>query len=291
MGQVGWSGTETPLGKTSTADFRRFLGALWVNTDRNPLLRGGDVSGRPDLRYAYADGVGAVRVGDGSVVLNWAPNNTALVTTPSVARTDVIYCDKNGAVRVGSEGTFNEAEVIVLRRMRAPAGMTATSQATPVGTRTFALPYGASVGWLGAWIHIYAGDVSKNTEFSTLVTIPFWVPTNRIVDIQMHQSIHGRVDYGLPDSDARKEATGAMAYRVSLDGTKLRQLEMPYSRWRAVTNHSIHMVSVAEGEHLLRVERRWTGIGADPIYFGGGADLEEGNFVGVQDMGVSASVM
>lgn len=287
MGQVGYSGSETTLGKTSSADLRRLLGALWVNTDRNPLLTGGDVTGRAAMSYAYTAGVGAAKVGDGAVVLTWGPGNTSPVTVPSTARTDVIYCGLDGAVRVGTEGSVNESEVIVLRKMRAPGGMSATTQATPAGSRRFALPYGASVGWLGAWMHVYSGDVSKSETFSTLTSIPFWVPTNRLVDIQLHQSIHGRVDYGLPDTDARKLATGAMAYRVSLDGSRLRQLEMRYDRYRAVSNHSIHMVPVTEGNHTLLVERRWTGVGVDPIYFGGGPDLEEGNFVGVLDAGVN----
>lgn len=287
MGQVGYAGNETPLGKTSSADFRRFLAALWVNTDTNPVLYGGEVSGRPDRAYAYSAGVGAIKVGDGSVVLTWAAGQTSLVAQPTTPRTDVVYVGADGAVRVGTEGVVNESNVVVLRRMAAPAGMTATTQATRKGGRNFALPYGASLGWLGSWLHIYQGQVSQSQTWSTLTSIPFSVPTDRIVDIEVHQSIFGEIDYGWPETDARKLGVGAMHYRAFVDNVHIRSFEIQFTRYRAVSNHTIHFHQVAEGNHILRVERRWTGVGAYPWYFGGGADLEEGNFIGIKDQGVA----
>ena len=288
MGQVGYSGNETSLGKTSPEDFRRFLDALYTNAGSNPVIKGGRVSGRADRSYAYAAGVGVLQVGAGAVVLTWGSGTTSLVTQPSVARTDVIYVDSEGAVRVAAEGAVNESSVIVIDKMVLPAGATATSQATRKVNRNFALPYGTSMGWLGQpWIHIFGGPVSKSTSWSTLTSVNFSTSTDRIVDIVIHQSIHGLVDYGLADSDARKLAVGAMAYRVFLDNVHLRSFEIAFNRFRAVSNHTIHYVHVSEGAHTVRVERRWTGVGADPIYFGGGPDLEEGNFVGVKDVAVA----
>lgn len=285
MGQLGYSGAETALGKTTPATLRATIEAEFHNAASNPVIKGGKVTGRTDRSYAYEKGVGVLKTADGAVKLTWNAGVTALVAQPSVSRTDVIYVDADGAVKVGTEGAVNESTVIVIDRMVAPAGMTQTNQATRKYKRNYALPYGATLGWLGTWAHIGSGEVPKAN--TTICDFGIWVPTDRWVDIYVQQSIHGTVDYGLPDSDSRKLAWGAMAYKVFVDNVLLQAFEIEYTRFRSSHSHVIWAVNTDQGEHRIRVERAFTNVGADPIFYGGGVDKEAGNFVGVADRGVA----
>lgn len=285
MGQYGWSGAETALGKTASSDIRRIIAAQYVNSDNNPIIGGGDVSGRADMAYGYAAGVGVMSVGDGAVMLTWPSGVTALVGPSPVARTDVVYCDQHGAIRVAAQGSVNESQVIVLRRMRTPAGMTATTQAVPIGDRNFALPYGAQLGWLAMHIEPYWQGQPVNGNHIDWVTLNFEVPTDRKCQIRMHQCIYGEHTAAAPSTDFTNFAVGSFEYEAHLDGVMFRKWEIGYSRIWEARMHNVDF-DVNEGPHTLKVRRRWAWGQAKPLHFGDPANIWQPGSCGIHDEGV-----
>lgn len=288
MGQYGWAGNETALGKTSSADIRRIIAAQYVNTHRNPIIGGGEVSGRADMSYGYAAGVGLRAVADGAVILTWLAGVTALVTASPAARTDVIYCDADGAVRVAEQGTINESTVTVLRRMRTPAGMTATSQATPVGDRDFALPYGASLAWLNRLIDPLTHGTRIQTSRHVWRQLPFAVPTDRVCRFEMQQCILGEHNNSAPSTDFTQFGAASMMYWAYLDDVLIQYWELGYNRIAEVRPHHF-IFEAAEGAHTFRIERAKQWGTADPLAFGemGGGGGWQPASVGIRDEGIA----
>lgn len=236
------------------------------------MMKGGKVSGRSDMSYAYEAGVGVMQVGDGAVVITWPAGNTALVATPSTARTDVIYASADGGVRVGTEGVVNEATAIVLDRMAAPAGMTATTQATRVRSRNFAVPYGASLGYIMGYQEWRNGPVP---QAETMFTGGFWVPTDSWIDLHVNQAIYTEVTGG----------QGWVHYRVEMDGEHFADFELAYLRGLVHSEKLLRRIPVNEGSHTVKVSRLWW-TGDQPRFFYGGVERLDGGGVSAAHMGV-----
>lgn len=236
------------------------------------MLSGGAVAGRSDMSYAYDAGVGVMQIGDGAVVITWPAGNTALVTTPSTARTDLIYASADGGIRVGAEGVVNESTVIVMDRMSAPAGMTATTQATRVRARNFAIPYGASLGYIMGYQEQRSGNVP---QAETMFSGGLWVPTDSWIDLHINQSIFTEVEGG----------AGWVHYRVEMDGLHFADFELAYLRGLVHSEKLLRRIPVDEGTHTVKVSRLWW-TGDQPQFFYGGAEKLDGGGVSAAHMGV-----
>lgn len=237
------------------------------------------------MAYAYSAGVGVLAVPDGAVQISWPASTTAVVTTPSTPRTDVIYVDGQGLVRVAPEGQVNESAVIVIRKMRMPAGATATGQASPVGDRIFAMPYGANLGWLAMYIEPYyqAQPVNKNDH--DWVELRFAVPTDRACQLRMHQCIYGTHDPGAAYTDFAGHSVGSMEYTMYVDNVIYRRWEIGYSRIWEAREHPIDF-DVNEGAHTVRIRRRWAWGDPEPLHFGDPANIWQPGSAGIHDEGV-----
>lgn len=236
------------------------------------------------MAYAYSAGVGILSVADGAVMISWPSATTAVVTTPSVARTDLIYVGADGLVRVGAEGTVNEAQAIVIRRMRMPAGATATGQAVPVGDRIFAMPYGANLGWLAMYIEPYYQGQPVNKADHDWVTLQFAVPTDRACQLRMHQCIYGNHNISTPYTDFGGHSVGSMEYTMFVDNVMIRRWEIGYDRRWEAREHPIDF-NVNEGAHTVRIRRRWVWGDPEPMHFGDPSNIWQPGSAGIHDEG------
>lgn len=286
MGQFGLD-KSAAAGGTKPQHLQQIFAAQWHNSDSNPVIAGGEVSGRGDLRYNYAAGVGLVRTAHGVVYVTWDAGTTALLDQPSVTRTDVVYVDVTGGVFVGVEGAVNEANVCVIDRMVLPGGATATSAAVRARSRNFAMPFGAQLGWLAMFVDPRPQGEAVPRARQTWAQLDFWVPTDRACQIRMHQCVYGQHNAGAPSTDYTNAGIGAMKYWAYLDGQLYRSWEIGYSRiWEA----RIHNVDfdVTEGAHTLRVERQHVWGNAIPLNFGSAENVWQPASIGIHDEGVRA---
>lgn len=239
------------------------------------------------MAYAYTAGVGVMSVGDGAVMLTWPAGQTALVGPSPIPRTDIVYCGNDGAIRVAAQGSVNENQVIVLRRMRTPAGMTATSQAVPLGDRIFAMPYGAQLGWLAMYIEPYWQGQPVNKNHIDWVTLDFEVPTDRACQIRMHQCIYGEHNPAAPSTNFAEYAVGSMEYEAYLDNVLFRKWEIGYSRIWEAREHPVDF-DATEGRHTLKVRRRHAWGSATPLHFGSPENIWQPGSCGIHDEGIRA---
>lgn len=274
MGQWGHDRSHK-AGGTSPEVMQQCIDAMYYNARSNPVVKGGHASGRGDLKYAFAGGVGIIRTGAGAMMVTWPAGVTELVTQPSVDRVDVIYVDDSGQVGVSPEGQVTESAVCILDKMRLPAGSTATSRASRAVNRRYALPYGSSLGWLLGYGEIQPG-VAVPTS-AQMYQGKFWVPTDRWVDIHVDHAIFHR---GGPTE------IGYVRYEIHLDGSLIHTFELPYHAGYLPEYFTMKRLHVSEGEHTLLV-RRINRVGPDAWFFGGGSEKLAGGFVGVEDKGVA----
>lgn len=274
MGQFGAAKTDI-AGGTTPEVLQQTIAAQWVNSSRNPVVGGGTVTTRGDLRYNFAAGVGLIKTAAGAKYVTWNAGMTALVTQPSTTRTDVIFVRANGQIDVAVEGTVNESTVCVLDKMVLDAGATQTSgRSRRAHNKAWALPYGGTLGFLAAYQEFRQGRVPVS---ETMWQGQFAVPTDRWVNFELQQGIHAELS---------QNATGTIRYAVELDNALISTVDMPAFPHRIASQHTMHAARVDAGVHTLRV-RRAGQAGPPMFFFGGGAERLTPGFVGVIDMGVA----
>lgn len=274
MGQFGADKTDI-AGGTTPEVLQQSIAAQWVNSSRNPVVGGGTVTTRGDLRYNVAAGVGLIKTAAGAKYVTWNAGMTALVAQPSTARTDVIFVRANGQVDVAAEGTVNESTVCVLDKLVLDAGATQTSgRSRRAYNRLWALPYGGTLGFLAAYQEWRLGGVPTP---ETMWQGRFAVPTDRLVNIDLQHGVHADLD---------QSALGSVRYTVHLDSQLVKTVDLPAFPHYASPQHRIHAVRVTAGVHELRV-RRIGKAGPSLSFHGGGSEMLEGGFVGVLDIGVA----
>lgn len=275
MGQVGHQKGAVVDGYTMPGtkpeDLQAFIGAQFINSGSNPIVSGGVVTGTGGLTYNVSAGVGLMRTAFGAFPVTWAAGATKLVQTPSTTRTDVVVVDAGGQFDVNVESSFDESKYIVLDRRILPAGATATSRSTSDKRRNYAIPYGGNLGWFGGYGEYRSGTVPAPER---VVEIPFWVPTDRFVDLKFQQAIFGAGG-----------TTGGIRYQAFLDNVLLVTFELDFVAGYVVRHFPFDAVPVSVGDHKLRVERvsKW---GGNATFFGGGSEKLAGGFVGIRDAGV-----
>ncbi|MCI1868479.1 hypothetical protein [Bifidobacterium crudilactis] len=145
---------------------RQIIKRHWNNTG---IIGGLTVSGRPDLYYAVSAGVAVCSMGDadGYTEAYWPggkTENTVSAGDGTYSRIDSVYLlastgtpDNQVHCKV-LQGTPSASPVaptltagaLLLQQMLVPAGASKTSSASVNGSKNYAIPYGGSLGRLGA---------------------------------------------------------------------------------------------------------------------------------------------
>lgn len=284
MGQVG-DIRKSSAGPTMPADMQQWIASQYTNSETNPIIRGGEVTGRADLAYQVAAGVGLVKTPAGSMVITWDGGQTKLITQPSTTRTDVIFVDGTGQVDVQPEGAFDESKVIILDKKSLPAGATATTRATGSHNLNYALAYGAQLGWLDMYIEPRPeGNTARKDRFDWC-HLRFTAPTDRDIQVRIHQCLYGAHAVGTPATDWSQYGLGSMQYWLYVDDVLERQFEISYNRTTEAKLQFIDFEAL-RGDHRVRIERKHQ-FGADPIHFGSPNNLWQPGSAGIWDCGVS----
>lgn len=164
--------------------------------------------------------------------------------TAGASRTDVIYIDTSGTVKV-AEGATKAPGGVEIDRVVIPAGATNTQGITSTWDTRYAIPAGASLGRLAHWVD--PGGGAAGTSKVTRYTKRFYVPTDRLVRVDLTSTIKAAIATGV----------GAMATTVSIDGTWARSMSCNYdNRWQ--TYGASWSSGVSEGEHTVSVTTAWS---------------------------------
>ena len=156
-------------------------------------------------------------------------------------RTDTIYCDLDGVVKV-AEGATAAPEGVEIDRVVIPAGATNTQGITSNWDTRYAIPAGASLGMLAKY------EFPNNTRPPTpggsdhvVYTKRFTVPTDRLVRIEMGVTL-----------ESVSSAGGRGAIGIEIDGTYRKALHASYDG-RNETNAGVWTTEVSEGAHTFTV--------------------------------------
>lgn len=155
VGEVPAPETVPVLRGSSPTDLQRIVGAQYVASGLLPS-GGGAVSGTSSMAYAVTAGACFMWVSSQSRLGMLVPFEAAtVVTDPAPAtgsRTDTVYVDGSGVVRVAA-GSDVAPSGVAIARFTVPAGITATTAAQQSMDRSFAVATGASTGRLARWEH------------------------------------------------------------------------------------------------------------------------------------------
>ena len=254
---------------TTPLDMQRIIGAQHMSA--GVLPNGGlTVEGTSSMEYRVNKGACFMWTSYASRLGMLVPVDETTIQTaaaPSTGkRTDTIYVDGRGGVRVTSNASIPEG--VAIAKFEVPAGITATRDAQQSIDRKFAIATGATLGRLATWeapsgIKI-TGD--GKTQYSTRFT----VPSDRLVRIDLTITV-------------RSSGGDGRAYvGVSLDGTDFRRALYFHStpNWDTYSGSWSHTLS--EGIHTVTV---WTGkdAGATAVTAAGATTSQ----MSLWDMGAS----
>lgn len=174
---------------TTPTDLQRIIGAQYVSSGLLPS-GGGAVSGTSGMAYAVEAGAAFMWTSFAARLGMLVPfEATTVQTDPAPAtgsRTDTVYVDGDGAVRVAI-GTKSIPSGVAISRWTVPAGITATTAAAQSIDRNFAISAGASLGRL-AWYR-HPGSGRGATTESTLYAGRFNLPSDRLMRVDLTTTI------------------------------------------------------------------------------------------------------
>lgn len=260
-----------PLGKapladgtgTTPADLQRIIGAQYMNSG---LLPNGGLTVTGTSGMAYAVTAGAVFMWTSSVAklgMLVPVEGTTVQTNPAPStgsRTDTVYVDGDGAVRVAI-GSSNIPSGVAIAKFTVPAGITATTSATQSIDRNFAIPAGASLGRLAQW-RDPGGSVVGASEV-TRFTGRFHLPSDRIIRADMTTTIRSNTS-----------TPGTAQFELSFtgpggSGSTRRMLAAHTPNWN--TNAATWSFVATEGDYTVTVKTKSYAGGA--FLFGNSSDL------------------
>lgn len=260
---MGYPYPKAPLadgtGSTS-ADMQRIIGAQYLNS--GVLPNGGlTVEGTSTMAY---------KVNPGALFM-WTDFSARLgmlvpvdgITVPTTAapstgtRTDTIYVDGDGAVRVVPSASIPNG--VAVARFSVPAGITATTSASQSLDRNFALATGSSLGRLAQWKDPGGGVVGGDeaTRFSGR----FFLPSDRLIRLDITTTIKSST-----------ATPGTAQFEVEFDngaGSTRRMLAAHTSNWTTTTSSWSFVAS--EGDHTLTIKTKNYAGGS--FIFGNSTDL------------------
>lgn len=181
---------------------RKCIQARWNNTG---IVYGLAVTGTSGLTYSVSAGVAVVSrsAADGYAEAYFEGGSTPAVSAgdPSNPRVDLVWIkandiqqgDPDNRVHIGvTQGTPSSSPAspscpsgcIEIARMMVPAGATSTSSATMDSDRSYAIPFGASMGLLGENVNTadLFGDATIHKWYYEN-SVSFYVPTDRLVEL------------------------------------------------------------------------------------------------------------
>ena len=276
---------------------RRIIQAQWANTG---IIDGLAVSGRSDLRYNVGAGVAVCQrsASDGMTLAYHAGGQTPAVSAgdPSNPRIDLVwitshnkseYSDSDNKVTLGAtQGTPAASPVepkcptgcTVLRKMRMPAGATATSSATALWTADYALPYGASLGKIAE--HWDRRDMTGDSTVKKMYyeqLVEFDLPTDRMLEFSYKVNYSAAGATSWEDTSHRSEwAVGFQVDNVDLDHSCSNFVS--YGAWE--THETSYISAVSAGHHTARV-RTWLQNGSAPVFhYNGSTDTKDALWCG-----------
>lgn len=156
------------------------------------------------------------------------------------SRTDTIYIDLSGAVKV-AEGRTSAPSGVEIDRMVIPAGATNTQGATSNWDIKYAIPTGASLGQLVHWDFPAATWSGATGQDVVRHTKRFTVPSDRLVRVELSVS-----------TQSTSSANGWSAIGVEIDGTWRRALHAAYDG-REETRSATWTAELSAGAHTLTV--------------------------------------
>lgn len=310
----------TALGIMQTSDgagvdpltHRRIIKARWSNPG---IISGLAVTGGSGLTYNVASGNAVLSrsSSDGYTEAYWEGGATPAVSTgdPSNPRIDTVWLKANDAqqgdpdnrVHVGvTQGTPSSSPVApaapsgctAIATMMLPAGATSTSAAQQTSERSYAIPYGATLGLLASYRDTTNGVIdSVKQQRATRCAVQVNLPTNRILDLRFIASVSSSGDYGSSDYTN-------WYVSFALDGTEVEYSggEMLLSNLTCETHERTVTIDVTKGVHTIAVYTAWVSGTDAPLVragqysdIGGSAAGFPGTFPGLKlevwDRGVS----
>ena len=243
---------------TDPLTLRRIIGSKWVNTG---IVTGLEVTGRSDLYYAVSAGCAVTSRGesDGYCEAWWEGGNAGPVSAgdPSFPRIDAVWIkaddlqqgDDDNHVVVGvTQGAPAASPVApqvpagctVLSQHVVPAGATSTASATLNSDRSYAIPYGASMGVLSRVGEAINGEVDNDNR-SPFIQTRVFLPTDRNLTINAYLCV------STPGKDGK---TGVATCRFVVDGELYTSRKVEYTEnW--VTHECTADVQLDAGEHTI----------------------------------------
>jgi hypothetical protein len=164
------------------------------------------------MQYTVSSGVAAIPAATGEVYM--APVNQTTVTVPAApgtgTRVDVIYLvqhipssgDSNVAVSATTFATESAvalpANSLEIDRYQTSSGQISTNASVRLGSPTFSIPYGGSLGVLHYWQNKYDGNLSRSLLREGYGT--FDLPTDRLVRFTYRAVLSARDAGGFDNS-------------------------------------------------------------------------------------------
>ncbi len=163
------------------------------------------------------------------------------------SRTDVIYIDMSGTVKV-AEGATKAPAGVEIDRMVIPAGAKNTQGAVSNWDTQYAIPAGASLGRLGYWRDPGGGAASMNE--TVRYAGRFVVPSDRLIRVDLMSTLRSAVS----------TKPGRCEIVVRIDGTWTRAVAAHHDgEWR--TYSGSWSTGVLEGSHTIEVLTKGYGTG------------------------------
>ena len=266
---------------------RRVIESHWCNAG---IVRGLEVSGTDGLTYHVSAGNAVVsRSGsDGFAEAYWDGGDTPAVGAgdPSNPRVDLVWLrandpqqgDDDNRVHVGvAQGTPSvspaapeaPAGCLAIATMMVPAAATSTSSSQMTSERTYAIPYGSTLGLLGSTRLTYEGpgDYGDGGRDYYEMSTTFTVPTDRLVEFRFAACAcaASATDPSQPTLDPLDAA--AWYVGIQLDGNDVPggggQFQV-FRAWEPVTLSAIAEVSA--GTHVARTRNHRVQWGNN-VYF------------------------
>lgn len=249
-----------PLGKapledgtgTTPTDMQRILGAQYMTSGILP--NGGlQVTGTSGMEYKVSAGACFMWTSSSSRLGVIVPVEATTVKTapapPTGSRTDTIYVDTDGSVKVTSEPQIPSG--VAIAKFTVPAGVTGTSAAQQSLDRDYAIATGTSLGRLARWQDTGGGAASMAETVRH--TSRFYVPSDRLLRFDLTTTIKSATN-----------TPGQMYIELELkhsNGTWKRRMDVVHGpKWD--TRSANWAVGTREGANTLTVRTKGTGGGS-----------------------------
>lgn len=297
-----WGIEDDATGGTEPEEMQQLIAARYEFKGRSSPGRGGII--RHSGPAGDGNGVelrpdATLRVHMGAVLLDIEANRCAEAVIPYVdaiapgltvgtAGTVTVYvgppaAGSNNARLVTTSGTA-PAGVVVLDKIKLPAGWTRTNQGTRVHDREYAVLQGTSNGQLSAASD--SDSAHRTTGPYRRLAQSFVVPTDCNISLALTTTIRSITSAGAATQPLR-DSQGSVLYRVYIDGALHTSYEIEINGYATSTFHE-SMATVSAGRHEVWVESsispaqsslRWQVLG-------GGSLQHRGDFLRVRHEGV-----